>query len=240
MTRRTLPILLVLVAALAVSPALASAARKLNVYERMVLELVETQRLNPCNYTTAELKKAKAYVPVDAQQYNAALIAAFDDAIAARAQGACNAKKPQQQGGGTGVAAPPAAGAGGAQPPASPTQTASPQVQAQAQAQAGQPQQAAAPPTPQAEPVAAPAIAAGDEVALASQATDVVADAPFPMLALAILLGALALCMLAFGLVRWLAWEPAWAVRTRHAMGEAGWRASSTWSDFADFVRLGR
>ena len=65
-------------------------------------------------------------------------------------------------------------------------------------------------------------------------------DAPFPMLALAILLGALALCTASFGVVRFFAWEPRWVVRLRNAAGEAGWRASSTWADLADYVRLGR
>jgi hypothetical protein len=60
------------------------------------------------------------------------------------------------------------------------------------------------------------------------------------MLALAVLAGLLALGAAAFGLVRWFAWEPAWTIRMRHAAGEAGWRASSTWSEFSDFVRLGR
>jgi len=234
-TRRTLPILLALGLCLACAGP-ASAAKKLNVYEKMVVELVETQRLDACHYTTEELKNAKAIVPLDVQQYNAALIAAFDDAIAARAQGACDKRKQQAASPGT-TQTPPAAG--GTTPPSSSTK-ASPQAQAQAQAQVGQPQQAQAPPTPKGEPAPAPAIAAGDEIALAAHTIDVVPDTPFPMLALAILLGVLALITLAFGVVRFFAWEPRWAVRFRHAAGEAGWRASSTWSDFADYVRLGR
>ena len=63
---------------------------------------------------------------------------------------------------------------------------------------------------------------------------------PVAILALAILGGLLALGALAFALVRWFAWEPDWSVRLRHAAGEAGWRASSTWAEFTDFVRLGR
>ncbi len=240
MTRRTLPILLVLGLCLAWAAGPASAARKLNVYEKMVVELVETQRLDACKYTTAELKKAKAIVPLDVRQYNAALIAAFDDAIAARAQGQCN-KKNQGTAPATGTQAPPATNGTTPPPPAGQTgQAANPQAQAQAQAQVGQPQQAQAPPTPKSEPTPAPLIVAGDQIALASQATDIVPETPFPMLALAILLGVLALCTLAFGVVRFFAWEPAWAVRFRHAAGEAGWRASSTWSDFADYVRMGR
>ncbi len=42
------------------------------------------------------------------------------------------------------------------------------------------------------------------------------------------------------GLARWRAWQPAWVERFGHAAGEAGWRASTTWAEFADFVRLGR
>jgi cobalamin biosynthesis Mg chelatase CobN len=237
-TRRTLPILLVLGLCLAGAATPALAKRPLNPYEKMVVELVETQRLDACHYTTAELKQAKAMVPLDVQQYNAALIAAFDDAIAARAQGACN-KKNSTQTTTPGTTQAPATG-GGTTPPPPGTTAASPQAQAQAAAQVGQPQAAQAPPTPQSEPTPAPAIAAGDEIALAAHTTDIVPDTPFPMLALAILLGALALCTLAFGVVRFFAWEPRWAVRFRHAAGEAGWRASSTWADFADYVRLGR
>jgi ABC-type uncharacterized transport system permease subunit len=59
-------------------------------------------------------------------------------------------------------------------------------------------------------------------------------------LALAILAGLLALGGMLFGLFRWRAWEPDWAHRMRHATGEAGWRAASTWAEFTDFVRFGR
>ena len=45
---------------------------------------------------------------------------------------------------------------------------------------------------------------------------------------------------LVYGIARWLAWEPTWALRARHAVGEAGWRASATWAEFADWLRLGQ
>jgi hypothetical protein len=50
----------------------------------------------------------------------------------------------------------------------------------------------------------------------------------------------MALSGLGFGVARWAGWEPAWADGLRHAAGEAGWRASSTWAEFTDFVRFGR
>ena len=46
--------------------------------------------------------------------------------------------------------------------------------------------------------------------------------------------------LLAWGIARWWAWEPRWLVRWRHAMGEAGWRASAAWAEFTDWLRLGR
>jgi hypothetical protein len=81
---------------------------------------------------------------------------------------------------------------------------------------------------------------ATDAIPAAARLTDSGGDAPFPVLALAILGGLLALSALVLGLARWFAWEPAWAVRARHATAEAGWRASSTWAEFTDFVRFGR
>jgi len=44
----------------------------------------------------------------------------------------------------------------------------------------------------------------------------------------------------AVGVARAVAWEPSWAVRWRHAVGEAGWRAGAVWADFTDWLRLGR
>ena len=236
MRRRTLPILVGLGLCLCQAVAPVSAA-ELNVYERMVVELIETQRLDPCRYSTKELETAKAFVPVDQRQYNAALVGVIDDAIAARAQGVCNKKSGGS--GGTGTPAPPPSGGQTPAAPTAPGATAQ-QPGTQTPSAPGQPLPAQAPPTPKAAPTPAPAIAVGNEIALASSTTDIVPETPFPMLALAILLGVLALCTIAFGVVRFFAWEPAWAVRMRHATGEAGWRASSTWSDFTDYVRLGR
>jgi hypothetical protein len=63
---------------------------------------------------------------------------------------------------------------------------------------------------------------------------------PAPILALAIVGGLLGLAGLAWGIERWGAWEPAWLLTSRHAVGEAGFRVSSTWADFTDWVRIGR
>jgi hypothetical protein len=61
--------------------------------------------------------------------------------------------------------------------------------------------------------------------------------------ALAIVIGALgALLVLAcagWALARRRAFEPHWWLSARHSMAEAGWRASGTWAEFTDWVRLG-
>ena len=36
------------------------------------------------------------------------------------------------------------------------------------------------------------------------------------------------------------AWEPRWLLALRHAIAEAGFRASATWREFGDWARLGR
>jgi hypothetical protein len=63
---------------------------------------------------------------------------------------------------------------------------------------------------------------------------------PAPILVLAIVGGLLGLTGLAWGVERWGAWEPSWLLASRHAVGEAGFRASATWADFTDWVKLGR
>lgn len=54
-------------------------------------------------------------------------------------------------------------------------------------------------------------------------------------------LGALlVLACVAWALARRRAFEPHWLLSLRHSMAEAGFRASATWSEFADWARLGR
>ena len=215
--RRTLPILI----ALALSLVLAAPASA-DLFTDVVNDYIKDSRLNVCQYTQDQLKKIKDAVPVDQNAYTPEFIAAVDDAIARRAEGACNKKKVTEA-----LTAPVTSGGPPAgRPPA-------------AKALPGQPAVAQPPPTPTAEPSPAPGVAT-DAIAVAARSTASGGDAPFPVLALAIVAALLALGGLLFGLVRWRAWEPAWAQRVRHATGEAGWRAASTWAEFTDFVRFGR
>jgi hypothetical protein len=56
---------------------------------------------------------------------------------------------------------------------------------------------------------------------------------------LAALAALLALASAAWGIARLLAYEPQWTVSARHMIAEAGFRVSSTWDEFSDWIRLG-
>jgi hypothetical protein len=49
----------------------------------------------------------------------------------------------------------------------------------------------------------------------------------------------LVLACIGWALARRRAFEPHWLLSLRHAMAEAGFRASATWAEFSDWVRLG-
>jgi len=194
-----------------------------DLFTDVVNDYLKDSRLDVCKYTQDQLKKIKDAVPVDQNAYTPEFIAAVDDAIARRAEGGCNKSKA-----GAPAITPAAPGSSGAPPPKGPAAPAP-----------GQPAAVQPPPTPTADPTPAPGVAT-DAIAVAARTTDSGGDAPFPVLALAVIGGLLALGGLLAGFVLWRGWDPAWAQGVRHATGEAGWRASSTWAEFTDFVRFGR
>jgi hypothetical protein len=56
---------------------------------------------------------------------------------------------------------------------------------------------------------------------------------------IAALAGLLILGCATWALARRRALEPHWSLSLRHAIAEAGFRASATWAEFTDWVRLG-
>jgi hypothetical protein len=56
---------------------------------------------------------------------------------------------------------------------------------------------------------------------------------------IAVIAALVALGCAAWGLARRRAFEPHWWLSLRHAMAEAGFRASATWAEFTDWARLG-
>jgi hypothetical protein len=87
---------------------------------------------------------------------------------------------------------------------------------------------------------AAPAPAATQPAAPAP-ASSPSEDRDVAAIALLVVVGGLVLAALVLWVVaRWQAWEPPWLLRWRHATGEAGWRVGNAWSEFTDWLRLGR
>ncbi len=59
-------------------------------------------------------------------------------------------------------------------------------------------------------------------------------------IAIAAIAALVVLACLGWGVARMLAFEPRWVASLRHATAEAGFRASATWAEFSDWIRLGR
>ncbi|WP_354699125.1 hypothetical protein DSM112329_04832 [Paraconexibacter sp. AEG42_29] len=233
----SLAVLCTLLVALGV-PAGAQAA---SVFEQVSTNLINKGAIEPCKFTSAELTKAKNSVPPNLEQYAPDFKDAVDAALKQRAQGVCDKKAAGTKkntdtgaavapttGGGTTGAAP--AGNTPAQGTAAPTtSTAAPTTQA------------AVTPTPQPAPSVTPApVVADGAILAAARNTSSDSDLPAPFVALALLAALAALAALAVFSTRWLAFEPRWVVRSRHATAEAGWRTSAAWAEFRDWLRLGR
>ena len=63
---------------------------------------------------------------------------------------------------------------------------------------------------------------------------------PAAAIVLIVLAGLLLLGCAVWGLAQARAWEPRWSLALRHAIAEAGFRATATWHEFGDWARLGR
>ncbi|MBJ7332099.1 MAG: hypothetical protein JHC95_19530, partial [Solirubrobacteraceae bacterium] len=77
-------------------------------------------------------------------------------------------------------------------------------------------------------------------IAAAAEKEDGSASIPKTLVALAVLALLVLIGVLGWTIARWLAFDPRWAQRWRHAGREASYRASGAWTDFTDWVRLGR
>jgi hypothetical protein len=236
---RPVATVLLALAAMALAPSAALAQKE---FLQIYADFQKTGKIDGCRYPQATLKQAKSDIPKDFEQYSPDFENALDAALQQRATGACK-KDTAGQGADDrgGAAAPPSttpttpsagAGAGAGKDPAAPAAPA-----------AGQP---AAPPasTPQPTPDPLPSTAASDAAIAEAAGTPAAAttadEAPAPLLLLAIVGGLALLAGIAIAAARFLAWEPAWLVRSKHATSEAGWRLGNAWSEFTDWVRLGR
>lgn len=100
----------------------------------------------------------------------------------------------------------------------------------------------APPPTTSVPPATTSAPPAATTAAPAQAARDTGPDAgDRAAVVLLLVFGALFLLgAVLWALARWQAWDPPFMQRWRHATGEAGWRAGNAWSEFTDWLRIGR
>lgn len=193
-----------------------AAAAQGDAFDRILRDYQQTGRIDPCKHAQADLENAQDNVPNDVEAYAPDFPNALQYALEQRAGGACT---PAAQDAEPAPGSPPAA-AGDTPAPPAPGSTSTP-------APGGDP-----------TPAAVTADGAIARTAAGARASD--AGTPAPVVALAVIGALLALGGLAYGLAYWLAWDPRWARATRHAFAEAGWRTGNTWSEFTDWVRLGR
>ena len=95
-------------------------------------------------------------------------------------------------------------------------------------------------PTTTAAPAPAPPPAATQPAATAAAAPASDDRGTAAIVLLLVVGGMLLAALVLWGLAYWQAWEPPWLLRWRHAGGEAGWRVGNAWSEFTDWLRLGR
>lgn len=194
--------------------------------------------IDPCAHTGAELRSALDDIGPDVDQYAPEFPELIEGALAARAGGACSRRgggdgqgggSGGSDGGSTGGGVSGGGGAAGGGTTVEPGGDGAPA--------GGSVAGEGSTPTPETPLTASPAVL---EESVAPAAATQASDGALPVILLAVLGGLVALGLLAWALVRWWAFEPRWLVGTRHACTEAGYRASATWAEFSDWVRLGR
>lgn len=196
---------------LALLPAVS--ARADQAYERVAAAYAQGGgHLDPCEFTSGELQAALRGIPPALRTTVPALRTAMEDAIAAHRRGDCKGVRPEE--GTTGGAAVPES----TPPPVTTTPTAT------------------VPTTPVAPTTTTPAPAQRQQPPAATTSSD-----RKPLIVALIAAGALVLlALLLWALGRSRGWDPVWSARMRHAWGEAGFRTTSTWAEFTDWLRLGR
>jgi hypothetical protein len=172
------------VLALALLPAGAAGA---SVYTDVLHTYQASGSIPPCRFSSAQLSTALKGIDTYGQQYFADFSDAVQNALAARASGAC------------------------------------------------------APATLRAAIAARRSHRTGPAPALPSTLTAPTnADLPAPILLMAAVAIAAAAVLALRALVLAGGWEPEWALRWRHAWGEAAYRAGGGWADLRDRLRRGR
>lgn len=231
-------LVLVLALPLLALPAVAHADRK--QYER-VADAYATGggQLNACEFSQAELEGALAGIPPNVVDVVPDLRRAMEDAIAEHRRGGCSGREPAGEPGDATATPPPDATTTPAAPsPDTPVSSTDPATDAvvppagDGDADGGLAPGATGPPT---------TIEPAEATTTPGRRPEGIPRDRTPLVVGAAALGALlALALALWGWARMRGWDPAWAARARHACGEAAYRTTNVWTEFTDWLRLGR
>lgn len=220
------------------TPAVAGSADYLKVYNAYR----NKGEIDGCKFTAKQLAAAKSNVPPDIDTYAPDFVEALDAALSRRASGACDTKAAAKK---AATATPRPARSStsstattGAPTAASPAPVTS--TPAGVTGATGAAISATVTPAPAADVTAAPAAADGSVALAPTSGATHTGDAPLPLALLAAIAVLALLGAFAWALIRFFAFDPAWLAAGRHATAEAGWRASASWAEFLDWLRLGR
>jgi hypothetical protein len=234
---RTLP--LALLAALCAGVAAPGAAAQ-EIPAPILEDFRADRRVGPCDHSAAAVRRARAELPADADVLTPDLREQLEASAEAHTSGRCRAAAAARAGSDDGAVGPapaePGAGALAAQEA----------TDRAARAARDRPPGSPAQPNPTAQPVPAnsPAPTARDDAI--TRATRVppgrtgAGDAPAALLLLLLVALLAAAALLVWAIARAAGAPPPGSAGARHARREAAWRASNVWSEFTDWVRLGR
>jgi len=217
----------VVVSVLAALLSLPAAARADRAYDKVASAYATAGgHLEPCQFTQADLQAALGGIPPSIRNVVPALRRAMEDGIAAHERGDCRGGRAEE--GTTGGAAPATT---------TPTTTTPPVTTPPVTTQTAPAAPVAPATTPTTPTATAPAPAAAQPTTSAgAQERD-----RTPLVVALVAAGALVLiALLLWSWARMRGWDPGWVARLRHGWGEAGFRTTSTWSEFTDWLRLGR
>jgi hypothetical protein len=223
-SRRRSVIALTLAAAALASSAVPAGADQ--AYDKVATAYAQAGgHLDPCQFTQAELEAAVRGIPPAIRSVVPALRRAMVEGIAAHVHGDCK-----------GVKAPEEGSIGGAAPGGGTPTTTTPPVTTPPATQTAPATPAPTTTPPPASSAPAPATTQAQPAATGTRERD-----RTPLLVALIAAGALLLLgLLLWGWARMRGWDPPWLAGVRHGWGEAGYRTTSTWSEFTDWLRLGR
>jgi len=182
-------------------------------------------KINPCDFSSEDLKLALNAIPPDVRQYASDLPGAIKAAIAARARGECANGATAAPVAPAATSSPGGSSAPAPTPPPTPTEIPTKTVV----------------PDPPAPATGGPATPASSDSALERAASASPAgDAPAPLVMLGVLAAVFTLFALVLVAMRRLGWAEGRLAPVAHSWREAAWRFGGTWEDFRDWVRVGR